>query len=88
LHQLKLAYVHIIEPREDALISTDEKMKYIHRRAKESDSLVDDWTSLSSFRRELGGEGGTVLVSVGGYNLDNPFEIVENGDADAIAYGR
>jgi len=44
--------------------------------------------SLKSFRRELGGEGGTVLFSAGGYNFDNPFEIVENGEVDAVVYGR
>ena len=44
--------------------------------------------SLASFRRALGGEGGTVLFSAGVYNLDNPFEPVENGDVDACVYGR
>jgi len=63
-------------------------MKYLRGRAKEGDNVVEDWTTLREFRRELGGEGGTVMFSAGGYNLDDPFEVVENGDADAVAYGR
>ena len=88
LHQLNLAYVHIIEPREDTFRSPAEKMEYLERRAKGSVDVVEDWTTLRRFRQELGGEGGTVMVSAGGYDLDDPFAVVEKGDADAVAYGR
>ena len=60
-------------------------MEYLRRRARGS---VEDWTTLRTFRQELGGEGGTVMISAGGYNLDDPFEVVEKGEADAVAYGR
>jgi 2,4-dienoyl-CoA reductase-like NADH-dependent reductase (Old Yellow Enzyme family) len=88
LRPINLAYVHIIEPREDLFKSVEEKIQIINERAKNSGTSVEDWMSLKSFRRELGGEGGTVLFSAGGYNFDNPFEIVENGEVDAVVYGR
>jgi len=88
LRTLQLAYVHIIEPREDTFISEEEKLKYLQGRAEKSGTVLQDWTTLRVFRRELGGEMGTVMVSAGGYDLDNPFEVVESGDADAVAYGR
>ena len=63
-------------------------MEYLHRRAEESVEVVADWTTLRKFRQELGGEGGTVMISAGGYDLDDPFEVVEKRDTDAVAYGR
>jgi 2,4-dienoyl-CoA reductase-like NADH-dependent reductase (Old Yellow Enzyme family) len=80
--------VHIIEPREDLFKSPEEKIKILTERAAKSGTALEDWMSLSSFRRALGGEGGTVLFSAGVYNLDNPFEPVEKGDCDATVYGR
>ena len=44
--------------------------------------------SLISFRRALGGQNGTVLFSAGAYNFDDPFDIVEKGDVDAVVYGK
>jgi 2,4-dienoyl-CoA reductase-like NADH-dependent reductase (Old Yellow Enzyme family) len=88
LHPIGLAYVHIIEPREDLFGSFEEKIKILKERAKNSDTAVEDWMSLKAYRRELGGEGGTVMFSAGGYNFDNPFETIEKGETDAIVYGR
>ena len=88
LRPLGLAYVHIIEPREDLFKSTEEKIRILNERAEKSGTNVVDWMSLNAFRKELGGEGGTVVFSAGAYNLDNPFEIVESGEADAVVYGR
>ena len=78
----------MIEPREDLFKSEEEKIKILYERAKKSGTDIKDWMSLASFRRELGGQGGTVLLSAGAYNFDNPFEIVEKGDVDAVVYGR
>ena len=78
----------MIEPREDLVKSEAEKIEILNERAKKSGTDIKDWLSLTSFRRELGGQGGTVLFSAGAYNLDNPFEIVEKGDVDAVVYGR
>lgn len=83
-----MAYVHILEPREDLFKSPEEKIVILNERAAKSGTAVEDWMSLKAFRRELGGEGGTVMFSAGGYNFDNPFETVEKGEADAIVYGR
>ena|SRR5579862_208761 len=88
LRTFGLAYVHIIEPREDLFASPEEKIKILNERAKNSGTAVEDWMSLKAFRRELGGEGGTVMFSAGGYNSENPFETVEKGETDAIVYGR
>jgi hypothetical protein len=66
----------------------EEKLEILNGRARKSGTPVRDWMSLANFRRELGGVGGTVLFSAGEYNLDNPFEIVEKGEADAVVYGR
>jgi hypothetical protein len=63
-------------------------MEYLHRRAKGSVDVVEDWETLKRFRQELGGDGGTVMIAAGGYDLDNPFEVVEKGESDAVAYGR
>jgi hypothetical protein len=78
----------MIEPREDLFKSVEEKVEFNREKAKKSGTAIEDWESLRSFRRELGGEGGTVLFSAGAYNFENPFETVENGDADAVVYGR
>jgi len=60
----------------------------LNERAKNSGTALEDWLSLRSFRRALGGEGGTVMFSAGGYNPDNSFDVVERGETDAIVYGR
>jgi 2,4-dienoyl-CoA reductase-like NADH-dependent reductase (Old Yellow Enzyme family) len=78
----------MIEPREDLFKSVEEKIQILNERAKNSGTAVKEWMSLSAFRKELGGLGGTALFSAGAYNLDNPFDIVETGEADAIVYGR
>ena len=78
----------MIEPREDYFTSPEEKIKVLTERAAKSGTAIGDWMSLASFRRELAGEGGTVLLSAGVYNLDNAFNPVENGDVDATVYGR
>jgi hypothetical protein len=88
LRPLNLAYVHIIEPREDLFKTPEEKIQILNERAAKSGTDVKDWMSLASFRRELGGEGGTVLLSAGVYNADNPFDPVEKGEVDATVYGR
>lgn len=78
----------MIEPREDLFKSPEEKVKVNQERAKVTGTNYEDWTSLASFRKALGGVGGTVLFSAGGYNAENPYDIVENGGADAVVYGR
>ena len=78
----------MIEPREDLFKSVEEKVEFNREKAKKSGTAIEDWESLRSFRRELGGKGGTVLFSAGAYNFENPFETVENGEADAVVYGR
>lgn len=78
----------MIEPREDLFKSVEEKVEINKEKAKKSGTAIEDWESLRSFRRELGGEGGTVLFSAGAYNSENPFETVERGDVDAVVYGR
>ena len=78
----------MIKPRKDLSKSVEEKIQINKDKAKKSGTAIEDWESLWSFHRELGGEGGTVLFSAGAYNSENPFEIVENGGMDAIVYGR
>lgn len=78
----------MIEPREDLFKSPEEKVKINQERANRTGTIYEDWTSLAAFRKALGGVGGTVLFSAGAYNADNPFDIIENGGADAVVYGR
>ena len=78
----------MIEPREDLVKSENEKIEILRSKAKKSGTDIKHWMSLASFRRELGGQDGMVMFSAGAYNFDNPFQIVENGDADAVVYGR
>ena len=68
--------------------SVEEKIEINKEKARKSGTAIEDWESLRSFRRELGGEGGTVLFSAGAYNFENPFETVEKREADAVVYGR
>jgi hypothetical protein len=78
----------MIEPREDLFKSVEEKIEINKEKANKSGTAIEDWESLRSFRRELGGVGGTVLFSAGAYNFENPFESVERGEVDAVVYGR
>jgi 2,4-dienoyl-CoA reductase-like NADH-dependent reductase (Old Yellow Enzyme family) len=85
LRPFNLAYVHLIEPREDLFKSPEDKIQILNARAAKSGTELADWLSLATFRREL---GSTVMFSAGAFNADNPFETVENGETDAIVYGR
>lgn len=85
---MDLAYVHIIEPREDLSRTTEEKIQILTERAAKSGTNVEDWMSLAAFRRELGGVEGTRMFSAGTHGLDDPFDIVDSGKADAVVYGR
>jgi hypothetical protein len=78
----------MVEPRSDFVKSIEEKIDDLLQRAEHARTTPDDWISLTSFRQELGGKEGTVLLSAGAYNSDNPFEIVQRGDVDAVVYGR
>ncbi|KAL0482501.1 12-oxophytodienoate reductase [Acrasis kona] len=86
----QLAYVHILEPRSDLVVSNeDEKMNILKEAAQKrgvTDLLkIQDEISLKPFKRVL---KNTPLLSAGSYNLNNPFEPVEKGDVDGVVYGR
>ncbi|KAL7276773.1 hypothetical protein RUND412_000238 [Rhizina undulata] len=80
-----LAYVHLIGPRDD-LMSTDEaKVEQLKEKAKALGTPVEEIASLKAFRKIL---KNTPLISNNGFNDKNAFAPVDDGETDAIAFGR
>lgn len=73
LHALKVAYVHVVEPRNTGLTSTPEE------------GSVD--ASLTGAAIREFGYGG-VILSAGGHDFNSGTEYLAKGSADAVVYGR
>ena len=76
--KLSLSYVHFIEPRWEQLHSLQDKAAFL------SGAGLGDIT-LAPFRALL---GSTPVISAGGWNSDNCWDVVEDGEVDALAFGR
>ncbi|KAF9527080.1 putative 12-oxophytodienoate reductase [Crepidotus variabilis] len=84
LSKLSLAYIHLVEPRYDEFRSEDAKLQQLVSLSN-SDQLDADQMSLKPFHDAL--ERTNCIVS-GGYNLTNCWQGIEQGDYEAIAFGR
>ena len=73
-----LSYIHFIEPRWEQLHSLEDKHAFL-----DASGLGD--ITLAPFRKIM---GDTPLVSAGGWNPENCWDIVESGEVDALAFGR
>ena len=73
-----LSYIHFIEPRWEQLHSLEDKHRYL-----DSSGLGE--VTLNPFREIM---GDTPLISAGGWDPENCWDVVERGDADALAFGR
>ncbi|KAL7266123.1 NADPH dehydrogenase, partial [Rhizina undulata] len=83
-----LAYVHMIEPRADLIISEEAKVKHIKDQVKArglSEDKIADFLSLKVFKQVL---KNTPLISNGNFDDKNVFAPINNGEIDAVAYGR
>ncbi|KJA21916.1 hypothetical protein HYPSUDRAFT_87706 [Hypholoma sublateritium FD-334 SS-4] len=89
LSRLHLAYVHLIEPRFDEVLSEQDKLHALTSRTSPSHAETPEFTgdqlTLRPFREAL---GQTPCIVAGGYNPSNCWEGIERGDHDAIAIGR
>ncbi|KAL7276769.1 hypothetical protein RUND412_000234 [Rhizina undulata] len=83
-----LAFVHLVEPRPDIMDSEDAKVQHLREQARAKgipEDKIADFLSLKAFRELL---KNTPLISNGNFNDKNSFAPVENGEIDAVAYGR
>ncbi|KAF8168449.1 putative 12-oxophytodienoate reductase [Crassisporium funariophilum] len=81
LSSLGVAYVHLIEPRFDEIRSEQDKLQELETHT----DLSQEQLTLRPFRIAL---GSTPCVVAGGYNPSNCWEGIEQGEHDAIAFGR
>ncbi|KAL4866537.1 hypothetical protein BDV12DRAFT_132200 [Aspergillus spectabilis] len=77
----RLAYVHMIEPRFDEVLSEDQKINSL-----ETTQAVEK-PSLDAFRTILK-KGGVSFIAAGNFKVDNAGEKVGHDGADAVAFGR
>lgn len=88
LEKKGLSYVHLVEPRSDLIVSEQEKLDRLFKLARErgvpEDQLKDTLT-LKPFRKML---AKTPLISAGEFNDKNSVEPIENGEVDAVVFGR
>ncbi|KAL7273132.1 hypothetical protein RUND412_004029 [Rhizina undulata] len=80
-----LAFVHLIEPRNDLRTTDEDKIERLKAKAKATGTPEEDILSVKVFRRIL---KNTPLISCGSFNDKNSFAPVDHGEIDAIAYGR
>ncbi|KAL7276763.1 hypothetical protein RUND412_000228 [Rhizina undulata] len=80
-----LAFVHLVEPRNDLATTDDVKLTRLKAQAKAKGIPEDEVLTLKGFRRLL---KNTPLIINGSYDDKNVFAAVDNGEAEAIAYGR
>jgi 2,4-dienoyl-CoA reductase-like NADH-dependent reductase (Old Yellow Enzyme family) len=71
-----------MEPRYDEIRSAADKLHDMGVESNGSDLTLDP------FRAALGGVDGVPVIVAGGYDGTNSNEVLEQGKADAIAYGR
>lgn len=81
-----IAYVCLTQPRTDLFVSEDTKWKNLHAAVSDGKMAVTNKEiNLYSFEEAL---KTTPKLSTGGYDSKNCFEEVENGELDAITFGR
>ncbi|KAF8534110.1 hypothetical protein BDD12DRAFT_919051 [Trichophaea hybrida] len=80
-----LAYIHVIEPRQDLQASEDKKIQRLRDVAKSRGVSEEDLLSIRPFREVV---KNTPLLTNGGFNTTNVAPVVEKGEADGIVYGR
>ena len=79
------AYVHMIEPRYDEILSESDKIKTL---ATEADSNKEETRyTLAPFRNILR-SGGIRFLSAGNYNRDNALPAIEKDTTDCVIFGR
>ncbi|KDR68716.1 hypothetical protein GALMADRAFT_129047 [Galerina marginata CBS 339.88] len=88
LAALDVAYVHLIEPRFDEVLSEQDKLRALSSTSSINEpppEFTREQLTLHPFRAAL---GKTPCIVAGGYNPSNCWEGIERGDHDAIAFGR
>ncbi|KAL7276761.1 hypothetical protein RUND412_000226 [Rhizina undulata] len=80
-----LAFVHLIEARSEIRVDDDVKIQRLKAKAKARGIPEDEILSIKAFRNIL---KNTPLISCGSFDDKNPFAPVDNGEIDAVAYGR
>ncbi|KAL7276771.1 hypothetical protein RUND412_000236 [Rhizina undulata] len=80
-----LAYVHLIEPRNNIFGTDEAQIQNLKKIAKARGIPEYEIMSLKVFRKIL---KNTPLISAGSFNDKNAFAPVDNGDIDAVAFGR
>lgn len=76
-----IAYVHMIEPRFDEILSAEDKIKSLGTETKSSEF------SLDVFRKILNKKN-ILFVAAGGFDAKTADEKISSGGADVIAFGR
>jgi 2,4-dienoyl-CoA reductase-like NADH-dependent reductase (Old Yellow Enzyme family) len=80
-----LAYIHVIEPRQDLQNSEVTKIQRLKDIAKERGISEDNLLSIRPFREIV---KNTPLITNGGFDATNAAPAIENSEADGIVYGR
>ncbi|KAL7272915.1 hypothetical protein RUND412_004249 [Rhizina undulata] len=78
------AFVHLVEPRSDLLTSDNVKIQHLRDQAKACGTPEEQF-SMKTLRNIL---ENTPLISCGSFDENNAFAPVDNGEIDAVAYGR
>ncbi|KAL7276770.1 hypothetical protein RUND412_000235 [Rhizina undulata] len=80
-----LAYVHLIEPRNNIFGTDEAQIQNLKEIAKARGIPEDEILSVKVFRKIL---KNTPLISAGSFNDKNAFAPVDDGEIDAVAFGR
>jgi N-ethylmaleimide reductase len=81
-----IAYVCLTQPRTDLFLSEETKWANLHKASANGDMAVKiEEINLKPFEEIL---KTTPKLATGGYGAENCFEEVENGEMDAITFGR
>jgi N-ethylmaleimide reductase len=86
VEKLGIAYVCLTQPRTDLFLSEETKWVNLHKASVNGDMAVKiEEINLKPFEEIL---KTTPKLATGGYDGENCFEEVENGEMDAITFGR
>ncbi|KAI5820454.1 hypothetical protein BZA77DRAFT_78595 [Pyronema omphalodes] len=80
-----LAYIHLIEPRQDLMGTEEAKVARLRQLAKERGQSEENLLSIRPFRDIV---KNTVLLTNGCFNSENAVPTLEKDEADGIVYGR